>query len=160
MKRKAILLCLCLGLVQATNPQSLMGEELLIEHPTIKALLKKVNAARARNGRKPLIADDKLAWNAQRWANYQDWSKDWSHNSNRAGAEVIGRGYSSPRSVIQGWMNSPGHRNILLGDYTHVGFGMQSKRSGTNYWVGVFVSKWKRAARRRRPSYSNNGRRC
>ncbi|MHC4661288.1 MAG: CAP domain-containing protein [Planctomycetota bacterium] len=38
--------------------------------------------------------------------------------------ENIAHGYATPAAVMQGWMNSPGHRaNILNSGYTHIGVG-------------------------------------
>jgi len=40
-------------------------------------------------------------------------------------AENIAMGYSTAAQVMEGWMNSPGHRaNILNGGYTHIGVGV------------------------------------
>lgn len=55
--------------------------------------------------------------------------------------ENIGAGYESPEAVIEGWMNSPGHReNILDPRYTEIGFGFFSNSASEygNYWVQVF----------------------
>jgi hypothetical protein len=42
-------------------------------------------------------------------------------------------------TVVNGWMNSPGHRaNILNSTYTHIGVGYVSKG---NYWTQMFISK-------------------
>ncbi len=39
--------------------------------------------------------------------------------------ENIAMGYSSPEQVMNGWMNSSGHRaNILRGGFTHIGVGV------------------------------------
>ncbi|MEA1854806.1 CAP domain-containing protein [Cytobacillus sp. FSL W7-1323] len=36
--------------------------------------------------------------------------------------ENIAKGYTSPKAVVQGWMNSEGHRaNILNGNFTEIG---------------------------------------
>jgi uncharacterized protein YkwD len=41
----------------------------------------------------------------------------------RTWAEVVGWGYAGPASVVNGWMNSRGHRKILLDpDLTDAGF--------------------------------------
>lgn len=51
------------------------------------------------------------------------------------GGENIAFGYLSVKDVLNGWMNSSGHRaNILNPNYTHVGFGYCN-----NYWVQQFV---------------------
>ncbi|GEM_PF-3259446 len=55
--------------------------------------------------------------------------------------ENIAAGYSTPTDVVQGWMDSPGHRaNILNMDYTEIGLGFFNNPSAEfgNYWVQVF----------------------
>jgi uncharacterized protein YkwD len=59
-----------------------------------------------------------------------------------AAGENIGAGYSSPESVVSGWMNSEGHRaNILNTDFTEIGigyaFGADSDYGA--YWTAVFA---------------------
>lgn len=47
--------------------------------------------------------------------------------------EVIAGGYSTPEAVFEAWMNSSGHRAILLGaNYEHIGIGY-ALASGTSY---------------------------
>lgn len=51
-----------------------------------------------------------------------------------ATGENIAAGYTSPKSVFRGWMNSPGHRrNIRSRLFNKIGFG----KAGT-YWVTNF----------------------
>jgi len=48
--------------------------------------------------------------------------------------EVIAGGFSSPREVVNAWMNSPGHKARLLDeDYKHIGIGY-SYNSNTDHW--------------------------
>ena len=43
--------------------------------------------------------------------------------------------------TVDGWMNSPGHRkNILTGEFTHIGVGVYSA-GGNNYLVQLFIGK-------------------
>ena len=37
--------------------------------------------------------------------------------------ECVARGYSTGDAVMAAWMNSTGHRNIILGNYSQVGVG-------------------------------------
>lgn len=114
-----------------------------------------VNEIRAENGLKPLTQD----WQLSRVARYK--SQDmrdlgyFSHTSPtygspfnmmksfgisyRTAGENIAKGYSTPEAVVNGWMNSPGHRaNILNSSYTHIGVGYVA--SG-NYWTQMFVGR-------------------
>ncbi|NJN62177.1 MAG: serine protease [Coleofasciculaceae cyanobacterium RL_1_1] len=59
--------------------------------------------------------------------------------------ENIGVGYSSPESVVQGWINSPGHRANLLNErYTGLGVGYvflaedTGNENWNHYWTQVF----------------------
>ncbi len=60
---------------------------------------------------------------------------------NTAGENIAG-GQRSPAEVVAGWMNSPGHRrNILDGEFTHMGAGYVWENSSqfiTN-WVQLFA---------------------
>lgn len=52
-----------------------------------------------------------------------------------AGGENIAWGYRTAEEVVDGWMNSAGHRaNILSSNFNRLGVG----KSGT-YWVQMFA---------------------
>lgn len=54
-----------------------------------------------------------------------------------AAGENIAKGYTSPQSVVDGWMNSQGHReNILNSVYTQIGVGYYPYG---NYWTQMFI---------------------
>lgn len=53
--------------------------------------------------------------------------------------EIAGVGYGSARAAIQGWLNSPAHRNILLrANFTKVGACVRRGRDGLLYWTMNF----------------------
>ncbi|MDE5859106.1 MAG: sporulation protein [Oscillospiraceae bacterium] len=55
----------------------------------------------------------------------------------KTAGENIAMGYRSPESVVEGWMNSKGHReNILKASYKEIGVGYVA--SG-NYWTQMFI---------------------
>lgn len=57
----------------------------------------------------------------------------------RAAGENIAMGQKTPQEVVNGWMNSPGHRaNILNKNYTEIGAGFVSNG---NYWTQEFIGK-------------------
>ena len=118
-------------------------------------VIRLVNALRQEHGLKPLSYD----WELSRVARYK--SQDMKDNryfshtspvygtpfqmiksfgiSYRSAGENIARGYATPQAVVNGWMNSSGHRaNILNPDYTHIGVGYVS---GGNYWTQMFIRK-------------------
>ncbi len=112
-----------------------------------------VNQIRVQNGLKKLTAN----WELSRVARYksQDMKdkKYFSHTSPTYGSpfnmiknfgisfktagENIAYGYSTPEAVVNGWMNSEGHRkNILNPNYTQIGVGYVA--SG-HYWTQMFI---------------------
>ncbi|AXI08383.1 hypothetical protein CUC15_05320 [Oceanobacillus zhaokaii] len=57
----------------------------------------------------------------------------------RTAGENIAMGQRTPAEVVEGWMNSEGHRaNILNGEYTHIGVGYVENG---NYWTQQFIGK-------------------
>ncbi len=57
--------------------------------------------------------------------------------SYRTAGENIAMGYSTPEAVVNGWMNSEGHRaNILNASYKEIGMGYVSNG---NYWTQMFI---------------------
>ena len=116
----------------------------------IGEVLALVNAERAKNGLSPLTLDTELTSNANIRAKeiVEQFSHtrpngescdtavtvDWMHVG-----ENIAMGYPTPEAVMNGWMNSDGHRkNILNGDFTKIGIGVCSS-GGAMYWVQLFV---------------------
>ncbi|MGH4031252.1 sigma-70 family RNA polymerase sigma factor [Actinomycetota bacterium Odt1-20B] len=99
-----------------------------------------VNSERSKAGCRPLKLDSRLSRAAQLHSEdmstnhyFDHTSQDGRTFSDRAtaqgyktpGAENIARGQNSPDSVMQSWMNSPGHRaNILNCDLTTMGLGL------------------------------------
>lgn len=54
--------------------------------------------------------------------------------------ENIAYGQRTPQQVMEGWMNSSGHRaNILNGNYKNIGIGYYQDEQGVNYWVQLFT---------------------
>lgn len=58
-----------------------------------------------------------------------------------AAGENIAAGYPTPEAVVEGWMNSPGHRaNILSDRFSAVGIGFHKADGGYGYyWAQVFI---------------------
>jgi len=57
-----------------------------------------------------------------------------------SGAENIAYGQKTAAEVMNGWMNSAGHRaNILSRNITQIGVGCAKKANGTLYWTQMFI---------------------
>lgn len=113
------------------------------------------NRERARAGLRPLAVDPALGTAAQAYsadmadrAFYSHTSPEGSQPWDRAAAagsrmrsigENIACGQRSPAEVVEGWMNSPGHRaNILKRDFTHIGIGFAGGGPAGTYWTQLF----------------------
>ena len=60
-------------------------------------------------------------------------------------AEVVGEnvayGYDTAEAVVNAWLNSPGHKAIIEGNYTHTGFGVMKCVKGRSYFTQLFYRK-------------------
>lgn len=119
------------------------------------AVLRLTNAERTAAGLSPLSPDPLLTVAAQGHsadmiarAFYSHTSPDggepW-HRASAAGSghraigENIACGQRTPAEVVDGWMNSPGHRaNILKPSFTHLGVGFAGGGSAGTYWTQLF----------------------
>lgn len=119
-------------------------------------MLAQVNAQRAANGAGPVAICNSLTRAAQAHSADQAAHNSMSHVGSdgatlvdriaRAGyggwtalGENVAYGYGDVASVMNGWMNSPGHRaNIVNPAYTHIGLGEANASNGTPYWTQDF----------------------
>jgi uncharacterized protein YkwD len=112
-----------------------------------------VNEERAKYGLSPLSKDDGASKVARVRA--KEIVKSFSHTrpdgtscftaakelgvTYRSAGENIAFGYSSPKQVVKGWMNSEGHRkNILSSSFSKIGVGC-FESSGVLYWSQFFI---------------------
>lgn len=76
-----------------------------------------------------------------------DTGRDWFDRLNDCGyhhgaGENIAYGYKSPASVVQAWLESPGHRRNIENDgYEAIGIGAAISASGRMYWTQNFGSR-------------------
>ncbi|WP_026894409.1 CAP domain-containing protein [Clostridiisalibacter paucivorans] len=115
-----------------------------------------VNAERSKAGLEPLKYSAELSKVAQ--TKSQDMSDKgyFSHTSPTYGSpfdmmkqfgisysyagENIAMGQRSAEQVMNGWMNSAGHRkNILSPNFTEIGVGYVVNKNGTPYWTQMFI---------------------
>ncbi|WP_416981368.1 CAP domain-containing protein [Streptomyces sp. T028] len=113
------------------------------------------NRERARAGLRPLAVDPLLTTAAQAHcadmvarAFYSHTSPEGGQPWDRAAAagsarrtigENIACGQRSAAEVVEGWMNSPGHRaNILKPAFTHIGVGYAGGGPSGTYWTQLF----------------------
>lgn len=129
------------------------------------AIIAAINGTRARNGKPPLHYNSRLEAAARSQANLMASKDQLSHNLgvtlrqrvsaagyDGAVGENVAGGQKSLEQAIQGWLDSPGHRNTLLSTrFTEFGLAVASvgpgrkSRYGT-YWAfiaGGSFDAWK-----------------
>lgn len=135
------------------NPDEDAPEESGGVQEAAEAVTSLVNAARQDAGLSELELDADLCAAAQ--ARAQEIAQSFSHTrpdgsscftileefgiSYRAAGENIAMGQRTPEEVMDGWMNSSGHRaNILNGTFTSIGVGYYVDGAGAAHWVQIF----------------------
>jgi uncharacterized protein YkwD len=120
-------------------------------------ILRLVNAERSKAGCSALSSESHLDAAAQKHTDLQAEKNTMSHQlpgeasmGDRVTAagykwrglgENVAAGYTSAESVMDGWMNSPGHKaNILNCGFEELGVGRAKSSSGTLYWTQVFAT--------------------
>lgn len=116
--------------------------------PTVAEVIDAINAERAKYGRSPLAHDPDLTRIAQAWATNMARVDQLTHGGfaariatvhpRTAAGENIAEGYSTAAAVVAGWMNSPGHRANILGNFSHVGVGADVSKNWHTYWTADF----------------------
>ena len=127
----------------AVSTQKKMEDEVLVL----------VNKERAKNGLKALTMDENVRKVARTKSSDMSTKNYFSHTSPTYGSpfdmlksfgisyksagENIAQGYTTAEAVVNGWMNSSGHRaNILNASYTKIGIGYETDG---NYWTQMFI---------------------
>lgn len=54
-------------------------------------------------------------------------------------SENVAYGYQSAEAVLQGWLNSPSHKEALESNFTYTGIGIVQNENGINYYTQLFV---------------------
>lgn len=121
-------------------------------------LLKLHNERREQAGLKPLELDPLLSKAAEAHAVDMAERAEMSHTGGdgsspfqrieRAGfkfqraAENVAAGQRTATEVMKAWIDSPGHRANILGDYRQLGVGRSQGANGAYYWATTFGTSW------------------
>lgn len=115
-----------------------------------------VNVERQAEGLGLLVGNDLLTEAAQKYAQKMADEGFFAHQDPNTGqmpwdratavgyqwtmiGENIAEGQTSPEMVMEGWMNSKGHReNILRPEFKEIGIGIYRDLLGRIYWVQLF----------------------
>jgi uncharacterized protein YkwD len=125
-----------------------------VEDGTKKEIFDLTNVIRLRHRLKPLKWDEKTAEVAYDHSKDMYENNDFSHTSKKYGSladrlklakvayqsagENIAANYTDGPAVVEGWLNSKGHRDALLNkNFSHLGVGVFEK-----YYTQNFIQKW------------------
>ncbi|MGA8942633.1 MAG: CAP domain-containing protein [Thermoactinomyces sp.] len=126
--------------------------------PVEKEVFQMVNQEREKHGLQPLQLDMDVSKVAGKKSQDMKEKHYFNHQSPtygspfemlqqhgiafRAAGENIAAGQKTAKEVMDGWMNSEGHRaNILNPDYTHIGIGYVEGGDYGTYWTQMFIQK-------------------
>lgn len=110
------------------DPESIPEWEPVEIKPFCQRVIELVNQARARYGLPALAADVKLCSGCDNHSAYM--TRYGFQHAYGAGRECIAMGVRSPEAVVNMWLNSSGHRAILLGSGRIIGVGVAG-----SYWT-------------------------
>jgi uncharacterized protein YkwD len=122
----------------------------------VEIILQQVNEFRRSHDREPLTLNPIISSQAQKHSVEMARSRETiSHRgfearlkemrkriSYRAAAENIakvGRYENPAQKAVEGWKNSPQHRNHLLGDYSLTGIGVAQNERGDYFFTQIFL---------------------
>ena len=127
-----------------------------ITYTTIEIeILNLVNAHRQSIGLSTLQSLDIISGVAEGHTNYMIETGEVSHDNFATRSEQlikdahaisvgenVGYGYGTAEGVVNGWLNSEGHRKIIENsDYTHFGISTELDSKGRNYFTQIFINK-------------------
>jgi hypothetical protein len=110
---------------------------------TVRQLLDGTNKEREKNGKKPLVINEKLSKAAKLKADYMFSKNFWAHTAPDGtqpwefvlkegydyayAGENLARNFYYSQEVVDAWMNSPSHKeNLLSENYDEVGFAVEN----------------------------------
>ena len=124
----------------------------VVEELTIsEEILVLVNQHRQSIGKSILTRDTTADYFATEHSNYMIAQNKISHDnfSNRfqdlqdevnaiSAGENVASGYPTAEAVMEAWLNSPGHRANIEGDFTHLGIASIKNAQGIYYYTQLF----------------------
>lgn len=117
-----------------------------------EGVLERINDYRLENNLNMLYIDSLFATAyAVKHSKYMIETQSINHNNffirsnglKQKGAISVGEnvayGYSTAESVVNAWLNSEGHREMIIGDFTNIGFGiLKSETNNKFYYTTIF----------------------
>ncbi|AWH73649.1 CAP domain-containing protein [Dokdonia sp. Dokd-P16] len=80
-----------------------------------------------------------VAQNAASHDNFYERAAILQENGADMVSENVAYGFRDAASVLEGWLNSPAHKQAIEGDYTHTGVGIVMTETGIPYYTQLFI---------------------
>ncbi len=143
-----LVLAACDGAVESSGPAPVdPGAGAL--SPEARGVFEAINEERTRRGLEPVTLRDDLVCSAAKHSEDIGERQACSHDGADGGGpgdrvescggsgwsgEIVACGQTTPREAVDGWLDSPGHKAIMLDpDQRRVGVGMHN-----HYWTAIF----------------------
>ena len=117
------------------------------------ATMNLINEYRISVGLNPLEKINHISYKSEEHDDYMITNKVVNHNNFVArseniisvlGAKKVGENvaynFNTPESVVAAWLNSPAHKENIVGNFTHFGIAIKSDPvTGKKYYTNIFV---------------------
>lgn len=123
------------------------------DHEFVQEILEAVNEYRSSIGLSSLVEHQMSETLALSHSAYMVEQNKASHDNffhrsdylRDRGAEIVSEnvayGYQSVQSALQGWLDSPSHKEALEGDFTHTGIAVVANEVGIKYYTQLFIKR-------------------
>lgn len=153
-KRCLILACfaLLISIVSCSKDDSVEDIEKLEALSIAEEILQLVNTHRASIGEESLSENTLATQLANEHTSFMIGQGEISHDDfddradrlfDEANATNVGEnvayGQQSAQAVMEGWLNSSGHRENIEGNFTHIGIGVIKNSAGVYYFTQIFL---------------------
>lgn len=115
--------------------------------------MKLINDYRVNVGLNALKIINHISYKSEEHDNYMITNNVVNHDDfvarseniiNLLGAKTVGENiaynYSSPQAALNAWLNSPSHKENIVGDFTHFGIAIKlNPTTGKKYYTNIFA---------------------
>ncbi|MBB1193367.1 CAP domain-containing protein [Flavobacterium sp. SOK18b] len=112
-----------------------------------------INSYRVSKGLNPLLKINHMSFKSEEHDNYMIENNVVNHNNfverseniiqtlgAKSVSENVAYNYSTPQSVLNAWLASPGHKAVIEGNFTHFGLAVKEHpTTGRKYFTNLFA---------------------
>lgn len=111
-----------------------------------------INEYRVSEGLNPLQQINHISFKSEEHDDYMIVNNVVNHNNfvsrsenlvSVLGAKRVGENvaynYNTPQAAVKAWLNSPSHKENIVGNYTHFGIAIKTNADGKKYYTNIFV---------------------